>query len=1343
MLKVARLLFVISILLVSCLVSFAQTGTSNITGTIRDANGAAVPGATVTAKNEATGVVSTQTTTDSGLYSFSSLPVGQYTITVEKQGFKTLQKTNNTLQVGEPLTVDGALEIGQVSETVTVSGGPEQLQSSNATIGNVVEQKAIEALPLNGRNPLTLLLLEPGVVQRSAGGAGSGVHVNGSRDRAFNVTIDGIEANESSVPNPVSNLYRITPDNVQEYKVTTNNATAEEGRNSGASISIATRAGTSEFHGTGFFFLRNEALNSNEWYQNAQKVAKPLIRMNQFGYEMSGPIKKNKTFFFGSYGYNHIDFTQPIDQTFGFPVVYTDLARQGVFRYFVADPANPLVIGGTRITRNNPLLVDPGTGVPVVPLCATATSLRCIRTYDIRNPANNTTGKVLDAGVAAMLLKYPIPSPNNFSAAGDGLNTATFAWSPPTAVRGPAINIRIDHNFNANNSMFGRYLFSDYNTLKGDPLNGRPQVYPNNPPQGEVFRRTSNLALSYRRVISSRVVNELTVGYGRFGFLFTQGEANPAWPDVPPFFLNTISLPFINTPRTARWVTTPQMLDNLSVVRGSHVFRGGVNFRFYRHVDQRGQPGGINVTPSVTFSQTTRPVFMTGTNCPTGPGCTVNSGFTAAGGVNSTDAATLGNLINNLYGLPASMTQVFLGDLNQDAFLPFKSSGGKITLYAEKHNLDQYNFYFQDEWKIRPNLTVNYGARWEYNPPANTSPGENVFVAATPIVGTPLPATPMVDKPGAVSFVKAKHWYEGSFAGAIGPRIGLAWSPDYKSGFMAKLFGGPSKSVIRLGYGIAFDTISSFQVTAAAGRVPGLVQSCTTSFNSTASTPGFISITKGCVLPSTINNTVAGGFPTELPIPTAKPSEFFTPKQQLRLNAPPITVFDPHMNLPTVHEWNVGIERELPWGLVMQASYIGRRGERLFMAYDANQINSDSIVPSFLMLQANNHATNCLPSGATKDTTKPACVPIFASTQIPLIGQLQTQGGLSLSAATNFVDSTTSQGDLDLNSAGNLARRIEDTTLGLKLRPNQQFAVITKIDNSGDSTYHAAQFTLRRRFSSGFGIGMAYTFGKSIDNQSVDPVGASSGGGLSTTNSRTPIDVRNLRNEKGRSDFDRRHVLTASSVWELPFGHGRQFFKNSPGVVNQVIGGWTVNSIFTYQSGEPFSVRSGSFTANGNHQSRAGVPVFTDARLQFVQGSTLVGPVVFQPVAFNATTAQPYTCGLNASVNLLNFCLPPPGAQGAGRNIFTAPNYWNLDLGLIKTFAITEKWKLQFRMEMFNALNHPNFDNPRDASTGSPAITSSGFGSACCATVAPPSTQTVVQTGEAARIIQFGFKFLF
>src|SRR6185503_19251525 len=324
----------------------------------------------------------------------------------------------------------------------------------------------------------------------------------------------------------------------------------------------------------------------------------------------------------------------------------------------------------------------------------------------------------------------------------------------------------------------------------------------------------------------------------------------------------------------------------------------------------------------------------------------------------------------------------------------------------------------------------------------------------------------------------------------------------------------------------------------------------------------------------------------------------FTLAPQPRGNAQPITVFAPQMQQPTVHEWNIGIQRELPGGFVMQAAYIGRRGEHLFMAYDINQIKVEPILSSFLMMQANNRATNCLPSGATRDTTKPACVPVFLSTQIPMLAP-----GTGISPS--FVDSATTQGELNVNNIGGTARRVEDTTLFFKLRPNQQFAIITYLDNSGDSNYHAAQFTLRRRFSNGLGLSMAYTWGKSIDNQSVDPVGASSGGGLSTTNSRTPTDIRDFRQERARSDFDRTHAFTAASVWEVPVGRGRKYFANASGIVNQVFGGWSINTIYTRMSGEPFAVRSGAFTSNGSHESRAGVQGPVSAQLQELPGSPL------------------------------------------------------------------------------------------------------------------------------------------
>jgi hypothetical protein len=1316
--KSIKLMLAATLITIAGATALAQTGTSNITGTVRDGTGAVVPGATVTATNEATNVNSVQTTTDSGVYAFSAMPVGLYTITVEKQGFKTSQATNSKLEVGTPLNVDIVLEVGSVEEKVTVVGGAEQLNTANATVGNVVEQKAIETLPLNGRNPLTLLLLEPGVTQRSAGATGSGVHVNGSRDRAFNVTIDGIEANESSVPNPVSNLYRLTPDNVQEYKVTTNNATAEEGRNSGASISVATRSGTSEFHGTGYLFVRNEGFNSNEFFANAQGTPKPKIRMFQPGFEVGGPIIKNKTFFFGSYQFNRIDFTQPIDQTFGTPLVLTSTARSGIFRYFIPDTANPLVVNGTTITRNSVALVNPATGVPIVPNCGGGITVRCIASYDTRIGANNTSGRPLDSVVAGII--NPWPAPNTFTS-GDGLNTGAFLWNPPTAVRGPAYAFRVDHNFNGNNSIFARYLFSDYDTLKGDPLNGRPQVFPNEPPLGEVFRRTSNLAISYRRVFSSRVVNELTVGYARFGFLFTQGEANPAWPDNPPYDFSNISEGYINTPRTARWVTSPQILDNLSLVHGSHVFRTGMNFRFYRHVDQRGQPGGINVTPSITFSGTLRPAS--------------SNGFTSAPGINSTDATNLSAYINNLYGLPASITQVFLGNLHDNAFQPFKT-GDSVTLYAQKHNVDQYNFYFQDEWKVRPNLTLNYGARWEINPPINTSPEASVFVASTPITGTPLPATPVVGQPGAVSFVPAKRWYEGDFNWAIGPRFGMAWSPDYKSGFLGKVFGGPSRSVVRLGYGIAFDTISSFQVTAVAGRIPGEVQSCTSSFSTT--TQAFSTIPQcygtGSLAPPGLGSSIAAGFPTQLPAPTVKPLSQLTPIQQLNTNAPPITVFAPHMQLPTVHQWNLSIQRELPWGMVLDAAYIGRRGEHLFMAYNINQINADKILPSFLIMQQNLVTAGCRPSGTTAANAP-------CGTPVPLRAQL-IASGLSTSATDTLLNQSATVTDLQFNAAGGFAEKIENTTLALKLRPNQQFARITYLDNSGDSNYHAAQFTLRRRFSSGLGMSLAYTFAKSIDNQSVDPVGSTSGGAITNTTSRAPTDIRDFGLDRGRSDFDRRHILQGATVWEVPVGKGKRFLNSSSSIVNSLLGGWTINTIFTRMSGEPFSVMAGGDstaapggrTANAAHTSRAIMQSPISAQLQYLTGQTSIGPLLFPA----GQTALPCGRDLNSA-----FCIPAPGQNGDGRNLYTAPSYWNLDLGFIKAFQIRERFKIQFRTEMFNALNHANFDNPRDASVGSPSLSSSDFARVCCATVAPPSTQTVVQTGESGRVIQFALKLQF
>jgi len=392
-------------------------------------------------------------------------------------------------------------------------------------------------------------------------------------------------------------------------------------------------------------------------------------------------------------------------------------------------------------------------------------------------------------------------------------------------------------------------------------------------------------------------------------------------------------------------------------------------------------------------------------------------------------------------------------------------------------------------------------------------------------------------------------------------------------------------------------------------------------------------------------------------------------------------------------------------GIVGQLAYVGRRGTRLQRAYDINQVDANaSLLNSFTLMQQN-VARGCNPDGT-------GCA-----------------GGVSIPLVTSnivnaaFVNSATTRTDLTQNAAGNFVGRVEQQTIAGQFRINQQFGIVTYIDAGGSSHYHALQATLRKRFEKGLLFGASYSFSKSIDDQSVDPVGSTSGGGLSTTNSRTPTDARKFYNEKARSDFDRTHVFSAFSVYELPVGKGKALATNTPAVVDHVIGGWAINGIVTAMTGEPFAVRSGIRTSNFAHESRADIigGVKPELKLQDIPG--VLGPVVF--------------------ANSNGFAIPQPGQNGAGRNIFTAPGYWNVDLGIQKNFSLTERFKLQFRTEMFNAFNHPNFDNPRDASVGSPSFRSTLFGQTCCATVAPPSTQTVIQTGEAARVIQLALKLSF
>ncbi len=1246
-----------------------------------------------------TGLVYDGATTGTGNYSFASLAPGRYSITVSKPGFETYVAIDNVLTVGEPLVVNATLKVGAANEKVEVAGSYQRIDTSDATISDVITAQQAVNLPLNGRNPLALLTLEPGVVQRTNSNTGSGTHVFGSRDRAHNVTIDGIDANESTVPNPQSNLQRLQPDDVQEFRTITLDATAEAGRNSGANVEVATKAGTNSVHGTAFYFLRNTDFNANEWFNNASRIAPPQLKLNQYGGDIGGPIIKNKTFFFFSIQPNLITLSQPISAAFGTtPGVYTSAMRNGIFRFV----RGTVTANGKTYSQNSPALVD-GSGnlLPGIATCGAANGFQnCVDSYNIF--ANDPRG--IGGDPATMGLIDGEPLPNNFAARGDGLNIGGYTWNPPSKFTGPQIMGRVDHTFGPNDNLFVRWLQNTYNTTEGDFTNDRPMVFPGYPPLGEADRIGRNLAVSYRHTFSPTLVNELTMGFNRFAFVFTFGESNPNFGNpakLPPWsdqclfgsFIN-ITSPYCISPHTARAVTTPQLVDNVTKAYGAHTFHVGINDRWYIHNDSRGFFGSKAVVPWISFNGAQRPGNFNNI-----PG---EIGGNPATAPYSGDINSLQQAIVEEGGIPYLIQQGYLANFNSNQY----QAAQYATVYTRMH---EYDTYISDEWKIRPNLTMNVGLRWEFNPPPYDA--QQTLVPNLPIDGSQ----------GPVTFVKAGSWFKNSNLDAVAPRLGIAWSPD-------------QKTAVRVGYGMFFDTLSTFQVTAMAGLTPGFLQNCT----STTDGSGNISTTAGCTTPPGTLNRISQGYPLNIAAPSITPSVGLSPPPAPYNLAPAVGAFDPNLQNPTVHEWDLTIQRELPLHVVSEIGYVGKRGTHLYRAYDLNQISTDQ--PGFL--QSFDVARANVLSGCKADGT--GC-PTGTGGQTPTLL-------LKLSSAS-FINSSTSLADLQRGNIGNMALRLDSQATSSWLlakgfpanyfRPNPQFSSIFYQDAGGDSYYEGLFFALHRRYEQGLTLGLSYTFSKSIDDMSVDPTGAVTSGGLSATSfSRTPTDVHNFRLDRALSDFNNFHVLLVNMVYEFPFGHGKTFLSQAPRWLNEIVGGWSMTGIFTFQSGEPYTINSGIRTANGAHVSSALIEgPMNQGQLQFVNGVN--GPVMYQASSLITNPADPHYDCVGLSGGQTYFCIPPPGSYGSGRNLAFAPPFWNLDGGLLKNFELTERFKLQFRAEAFNALNHPNFASPLAASTGSPTITSTTFGQTCCLTVSLPSSSNVVSTGESYRVLQLGLKLNF
>ena len=695
--------------------AFGQGTTSRVIGTVTDSSGGRVPGATVTLTNEATGVTFNTVTGDSGSYVFDAMQVGQYTVTVELQGFKKFVSTSNPVNIGEPATISAVLVAGALEETVEVRASSQIVQTSTSgNLGSTFDQRTIESLPIlggRGRNPLDLVLTQPGVV--SGANTGGGVHVNGARDRSWNFTLDGIDTNESSAGGSNFSPLRTNPDALAEFKVLTGNQTAEYGRNSGGQVAMVTRGGTNSFKGTVFYFDRRPEYNANEWENNIDNLAKAQFNQKMPGFSLGGPIRQNKTFFFVNTQWLRADRTNQRTRT-----VYTEQARQGVYRYTIGGRNRPAGVSGASVDAN---------GNPIVP----------IGTYNIG--ASDPQGLGLHPTTQGLISGTPLP--NNFTS-GDGLNTAGFTWTAPEEEKQLDFVTKIDQTFNDRHSAFLRVSKGYQNTIC-DQVNGGEPTFPGGPCLVNTERDPYNWAGNWRWNPRGNIVNELVVGQNHFTFDFVNPNADPS---RPTFISTPVNNPEDFTVGNLRSIDTFQIVDNLSWLKGAHTVKLGTNIRYQRHTDNRGSVAGLNVAPRLNFA--------TGTN-------TVDPAtFGIPGDIDTTfDRPALQSHINFLLGRVGSINQGFVQQ--GDGY----AAGGTTFLFEATY--PEIDVFLQDTWKPRSNLTVDAGLRWE----AKLSPGNPDNLIRRPnqslAVGQPVSNT--------------LRWDEGSLYdddwNNFAPSVGIAWDP--------------------------------------------------------------------------------------------------------------------------------------------------------------------------------------------------------------------------------------------------------------------------------------------------------------------------------------------------------------------------------------------------------------------------------------------------------------------------------------------------------------------------------------------------------------------------------------
>jgi hypothetical protein len=1047
-----------------------------------------VPAATVKLVNEGTRITFTTTTSAAGSYVFEAVQPGSYELDVEAAGFRNFVSRGNDVAIGQPATINVKLDVGAISDRVEVEASSEVVQTSTSgNYGNLVSQHAVMDLPIvgtRGRNPLDLVLMQPGVV--SGAPTGGSIYVHGARDRSWNYTLDGIDINDASQGGSNSTSFRPNPDMLDEFRVLTGNNTAEYGRNSGGQVAMVTRSGTNQFHGDGFWFYRTPRLNANEWQNNIDNLGKAQLEQNIFGGGVGGPVIRNKTFFFAEVQGLRARSSSAVTRT-----VYTSEARLGNLRY---------VKGGRNQPAGNPSASVDANGNPLAGLS--------IGSYNVITNDPQRLG--LDPTIAAFVKSMPLP--NNFTFAGtstapaDGLNTAGYTFSALAAERQHDQTIKIDQVIGNKNVVYARFAWGNDNS-NCDIVNGGQPVFPGSPCQVNTLREPRNYAFNWRFTPTSQLTNELVVGYNKYPALFAQ----PASLDKVSFNNAPVDTTFLYYFGNQRTVSTWQVVDNLAYFRGAHTFKFGFNLRRVREEDQRGSVAGLNAAEEVNFSPA----------------------------INTVDPATFGlpSDLNTAFDHPNFQSNInFLlgrvGQIDQGLI----AQGDKFTkgIFQFDTRYPEYEFYGQDTWKLRPNVTVELGLRWELRLAPNT-PSNNIKVPNQPIVAGSAASDTVQWIPG--NLFKNQR-------GNLGPSIGFAWDP-FSTG----------KTSVRANYRLAYDRINTFVI--ASTILPNLPGSAIAVINQSFSQGGG----RFANLPALVPPALTGDL--------TRPAPFGNGSN---------TVIDPNLKTPTTHEWSFGIQREVFRNTVLEANYIGRRAYNLLGAYNVNQaqIFGNGFLDAFKTIKAGGDSplVDSLLSADSRlnpgENGSQLVRRLYASLlNLNSVAMLASQLGTRLQGTT-------------LQSAAAIAGK------PYFFIPFPQYGGgLNVLDSNDFSTYNALEAQLQQRLSNGVTFNVAYTWSKALDTRSFDPTLTVVATGNSQQAADGPIDIYNRKLNYGPADFDRRHVLQTNWVLEMPFGKSKRWLAGSSSLVNRLVSGWEVTGQGRVTSGRPFTVFAGTNTTSSVAQSTA------------------------------------------------------------------------------------------------------------------------------------------------------------